>query len=520
MFYTLTNCSTLQRCVKQESPVRIKKYPPYAGCLIRQIGGRQLNARKNTLYNVAYRVFSIFLPLVTAPYIARTCGQTGVGTYAHAWNISYIFVLIGTLGLENYGVRAISRVRDNPRELNHTFSAIWRMQRIVAFATLIVWFGYVAFVAGEEKTIALSLSMMSISCLVNLDWCLMGLDQFRPIAVRNTCVKLLAAACVFLFIHGPEDLWVYGFAWSLATLLGCLSCMFSLRGRVHLERVTLKDAFQHFPPCAYLFVSVIAVSVYRTMDKVMVGSIAGMAQNGLYENAEKIIYRLSGFISAFGNVMMPRASHLLSTGKEDEILRTMELSMHLVMCMVCAMAFGILAVADRFTPLFYGNDFRPSADLMIPLTFSLLMIGFANVIRMQWILPHANDRIVIRSVLSGACVNLIVNFALIPSLGAMGAVIGTLFAELTVPLVQYLHLKKTLPYSRYLKTLLVYCLIGFIMYLAVHVLALLFPANTWGTLFVLVLAGGVIYGILCLTYWHVGHVQILARLLPEKFRKH
>ena len=478
-----------------------------------------LSARKNTLYNVSYRVFSILLPLVTAPYLSRTVGKFGVGLYSYAWNISYIFVLIGTLGLETYGVRAISRVRDDPEKLNRTFSEIWRMQRVVAAAALAVWLVYVFFIAGEEKPVALSLSMMSLSCIVNLDWCLMGLDQFRPIALRNTAVKLLAALCVFLFIHDSGDLWVYGFAWSLATFLGCVSCMFRLKGQVSYIPVTLRESFRHFPPCALLFVSVIAVSVYRTMDKVMVGAIAGMEENGLYENAEKIIYCLSGFISAFGNVMMPRSSHLLSQGRVDEIRRSMKLSMHLVLCMVCGMAFGLLSVADRFTPLFYGQEFVLSSRLMIPLGFSLVLIGFANVIRMQWILPHGLDSIVLRSVLSGAAVNLLVNTALIPPLGAMGAVIGTLMAECTVPLVQFLHLKKDLPYKTYLKTLAAYTAAGLAMYLALFFISPLFPGNTWLSLACLVFLGGLIYGILSLLYWHICHIPVLSMLLPGRRKK-
>ena len=118
------------------------------------------------------------------------------------------------------------------------------------------------------------MTMMSVSCLVNLDWCLMGLDEFKPIALRNTAVKLLAAAAVFLFVRKPEDLWVYAFVWSLSTLLGCLSCMFSLRGKVTPVKVTWKEALKHLAPCALLSISVIAVSVYRQMDKVMIGALA------------------------------------------------------------------------------------------------------------------------------------------------------------------------------------------------------------------------------------------------------
>ena len=51
-----------------------------------------MNTRKNTLYNVAYRVFSMLLPLVTAPYLSRVVGTEGIGLYGYSWAISYVFV--------------------------------------------------------------------------------------------------------------------------------------------------------------------------------------------------------------------------------------------------------------------------------------------------------------------------------------------------------------------------------------------------------------------------------------------
>ena len=87
-----------------------------------------VSTRKNAIYNVGYRMLSVLLPIVTAPYLARTVGQEGTGLYAYAWSISAIFVLLGMLGLENYGVRAIAQVRDDPARRNRVFSEIYQMQ--------------------------------------------------------------------------------------------------------------------------------------------------------------------------------------------------------------------------------------------------------------------------------------------------------------------------------------------------------------------------------------------------------
>ena len=461
-----------------------------------------MSTRKNAAYNVAYRVFSILLPLVTAPYLDRVVGKDGVGLYSGAWAWSEIFCLIGMLGLADYGVRTIAQVRDDRERLDRTFSGIWQMQLMVASITLLFWFGYVFLIAGEEKTIALHMTMMSVSCLCNFEWCLMGLDQFKSIALRNTFVKLAAAVSAFIFVKSIDDLWIYGFVWSLATLLGNLSCAVTLKGKVSYHRVPMKETLKHLRPCAVLFISVAAMSVYRRMDKIMVLNIAGKDENGLYESAEKIIYCLSGFISAIGTVMMSKVSNLQEKGETEKIARNIDKSMNLIICMVSAMAFGLAAVAERFAPLFYEKA-AASGKLMIPLGFTLIMIGFANVIRTQAVLPQKRDHIFVKSVCCGAAVNLIVNACLIPSMKSMGAVVGTLAAEMTVPVVQFIILRKELPYKRFMGYVLTYAVIGGIMMACVRLTASLLPVNNWVNLGIMTFTGVVVYVALCLAWWKV-----------------
>jgi len=479
-----------------------------------QKGRLDVSTRKNALYNVAYRVFSVFLPLVTAPYLSRVVGTEGVGLYSYAWNISHMFVLAGLLGLESYGTRAIARVKDDTAALHRTFSEIWKMQLLVSGLVLLGWLVYVFGIAGQEKPIALHLTMMSLSCLVNLDWCLMGLDQFKPIALKNTAIKLLAAAAVFLFIRGPQDLWIYGFAWSLATLLGCLSCWTTLRGKVRVVPVSRKATLAHFKPCAVLFVSVLAISIFRSMDKVMVGALSTMEQNGYYENAEKIIFCLSGFITAIGTVMLPKVSAMFKRGEADRVRTHLDTSMQIVMCMVCALSFGVAAVAIDFAPLFFGADFAYSGVLMIPLSFTLIGMGFANVVRTQWILPQGKDHIFVISVIAGAVINLILNALLIPPFGAAGAIVGTLAAEFCLPAVHWLYLRRELPHGCLLRHALTYTAIGLVMLLAVRLTDMLLPLEGWLGLAVQVIAGAAVYGVLCLVLWIKTDNRAILRLIP------
>ena len=185
-------------------------------------------------------------------------------------------------------------------------------------------------------------------------------------------------------------------------------------------------------------------------------------------------------------------------------------SMELVMCMVCALGFGLASVAVEFAPLFYGSDFAQSGLLMIPLSMTLLTIGFANVIRTQWVLPQKRDGIFVKSVLTGAAVNILLNALLIPHFGAMGAVAATLAAELSVPVVQFVILRRELPFGRYLRYGLVYSAIGLAMCGVVRLAALL-PVGGWLGLAVQVAAGGIAYISLCFLWWKAsGNKRILA----------
>ena len=201
--------------------------------------------------------------------------------------------------------------------------------------------------------------------------------------------------------------------------------------------------------------------------------------------------------------MMPKVAHMQQNGETERIARHIDRSMELILCMVSALAFGVAAVSDRFAPLFYGEDFRYSGALMAPLAFTLIMIGFANVIRTQVVLPQKRDHIFVKSVCCGAAVNLIANACLIPSMKSMGAVAGTLLAEMTVPTVQYLILRKELPYRQYIRYVGIYAVFGGIMFGGVRLAAYLLPAENWWTLGAMTAAGAALYAGLCLGYWKI-----------------
>ena len=86
------------------------------------------NLKKNIAYNFTYQVLILILPFITAPYLSRVIGASGVGTYSFAYSVALYFTYFTLLGLNNYGNRTIASVQSNVEKRSRAFTEIYAMQ--------------------------------------------------------------------------------------------------------------------------------------------------------------------------------------------------------------------------------------------------------------------------------------------------------------------------------------------------------------------------------------------------------
>ena len=63
---------------------------------------------KNYIYNLAYQILVMILPLITTPYVSRVLGANNIGIYSYTLSITTFFILFGSLGIALYGQREIN----------------------------------------------------------------------------------------------------------------------------------------------------------------------------------------------------------------------------------------------------------------------------------------------------------------------------------------------------------------------------------------------------------------------------
>jgi len=426
--------------------------------------------KKNLIYQSIYQILIIFLPFVTAPYTSRVLGAEGIGTYSYTYTIANYFVLFAMLGINNYGNREIAYVRNNREQLNRTFSNIFYLHSIVSILVIAAYTVYVNFTISENKLYATIQSLYVVGALFDINWFYFGIEKFKLTVTRNLAVKLLTVLCIFLFVKTTADLWLYISIMAVGFFISQTVVWLFLKNYVSFTKPVWKDIRKHIGPLLVLFIPVIAVSLYKQMDKIMLGLLTSKIQLGFYENSEKIISIPMGIIIAFGTVMLPRMSNLKATGENKKSQGYMRLSMKYVMLIAFALAFGIAGISTEFVPVFFGREFSESAVLISYLSITIPFIAFANVLRTQYLIPNAKDKQYVISVFMGAIVNLFTNWLLIPSFQALGAAIGTVFAEATVCILQAVMLKKELPVMTYVKISIFPLSIGILMHGLVRII--------------------------------------------------
>lgn len=453
--------------------------------------------KKNIAYNFIYQLLILILPFITAPYLARTIGAEGVGTYSFSQSMTLYFMYIVLLGLNNYGNRCIAVVQNDRKERSRVFWEIYFMQIITFIIGLIGYLIYIKWFA-VDRIAANIMFIWFISSLFDINWFFFGMEQFKLTVIRNTIIKVLSVIAIFIFVSGKDNVYIYITIMAISALLSQLCLWAYLKKFIFFVRPTWKNILSHFKPNLILFIPVIAVSIYKIMDKVMLGYMSTMAEVGYYENAEKIINMVISLIVAIGTVMLPRMTVLVANGDKRKSREYIDNTMLIVQIYVNAALFGLIAISDKFCRVYFGNEFAKTGSIICYLAITVVFLGCGNVIRTQYLIPNKKDKIYINSAIIGAIVNIVVNLFLIPHLNSIGAAIGTVCAEFVVCAYQLFKSRHCVNIIKYLRNEAAFFIIGVIMFIAIRLLPSI--DNIYISLIVDIIIGGVIYILLSLFY--------------------
>ena len=467
---------------------------------------------KNYAYNLSYQLLVIILPIITTPYVTRVFSSDDLGTYGYFNSIVTYFILLATLGVANYGTKVISGHR---KEIEKNFWGIYSLQLGATVLSLSLYSVLCLTLPFMQNPVAYILGLSLVSKGLDISWLFQGLEDFRKITARNITVKLVGVSSIFLFVKSASDLYLYVFLLTAFELLGQLSMWLPARefiGRPHFD---LEYAKHHLKPVILLFLPQVAISLYVTLDRTMLGALASTKDVGIYDQALKLVNILLTLVTSLGSVMLPRVSSLLSEGDHKAVNKMHEMAFLIYNVVIFPIIAGMLIVNEDFVQFFLGQDFQDARYAIAIMIFRMFFIGWTNIMGIQILIPHNKNKEFMVSTTVPAILSVGLNLLFLPKLGYIGAAIVSVLTEALVWGIQLFYTRIYLKEVTILKPMFKIIVASCLMYTILLYLKTSLSFSPTLNVVVYAVLGVIIY-LVCILVFKVVRLKELKEQLSKK----
>ncbi len=483
---------------------------------------KEKNIKRNYIYNVAYQMLVIITPLLTAPYIARVLGASGIGVFSYVTAIAAFFIIFATLGTSTYGQREVSYVQNDVAGRSVAFwnTVIFRTTTTAIFLFLYGLFVFILHPAWMIIYIIQFIEILNVAC--DTSWFFQGLEEFGKIVGRNAIFRIINLIMVFTLIKDENDLALYTAATALITMAGHVSLWAYLPKyitRVPREKLA---PFKDTRIILGLFLPTVAVQIYQYLDKIMIGFFTtGSTENGYYEQSMRITKMVLVLVTSMSTVMVPRIGRYYKEGNKAAIKAAMYKAYRFAWFLGLPLMFGLFGISANFIPWFYGPGYEKVITLLQIASGLTVAMAINNVTGIQYLVPTKREKLYTKTVLFGAIINFGLNLVLIPRIQSYGAAIASVAAECSIAIIQLVYIRGEIDVLRVLKSSVKYLISSVLMWMLLLMIGRYLP-NTISATFMMIITGAIVYfGLLILfaDSFFLENAKNIINKFTSRFRK-
>ncbi len=405
-----------------------------------------MSIKKNYLYNLVKVMNQLIFPMLTIPYISRVLGVKGIGTVEYFVAISSYGLMISGFGLSQYASIEIAKLKNKNDSLKEKVKQAFNFQLLMTILGSLVFIVISLFLGITDK---LMIGIFFIKILFNLfrvEWYYTGSENFKYITIRDLFVKVVFLVLIFTFVKNPSDIYIY----SLALVLGDgIANLFNIRKMIidlklsplKLLLFNKKDIIGIYRKTLPFFFAGVSSSIYLTLDKIMVGRIAGESYVGYYSMSSRLIRIAMGVAVALATAITPRLAYYYQNEKE-EYFKLLKKSTNFILMLTFPMFIAILIMSENIILLVFGKEFLPAIPTLKILSLILVIVPFANILGLQVLNVTGNAKKYTVSIFSAAIINALLNSTLIYKFKHNGAAVASVIAELIGILIQAYFVNK------------------------------------------------------------------------------
>lgn len=238
------------------------------------------------------RVVGYILPFVTLPYLAKTIGANKFGEIAFAGAVIVFFQTFVDYGFNYTGIRDISRIKDNKKEVSLVLS------KIILARTLLMTVGGLIllaciFIFPDFKSnikILFFTFLLIPGYIMYPEWFFQALEKMKFSAVFSTIIKIIFTISIFSLVKKEEDYLYIPLINAVGFLIvGVFSLITIYRMGYRFYFVSIKEVMKVIVESTNMFISLILPNLYTNMSIIFLSSTWGKGVTGIFDAGYKFV---------------------------------------------------------------------------------------------------------------------------------------------------------------------------------------------------------------------------------------
>jgi O-antigen/teichoic acid export membrane protein len=391
---------------------------------------------RNSLFGLASEAIGGALSFLVVILIARDLGSAQFGVFSYVLAFTGVFQLVADFGLTNILVKEIARDRARAQEIVGRVKPLVWLFSLLILGLIVVLAQFVVSAADTR----LAMGIMGAAVLATFHAVVYGsvcraFEQMGYNAWAFVSHKVVLLALVLAAMH---------FHWGMAGMVYAylIANVYQWAFYYTIVRVRFFRTSWHvdLPYWRHLLAEAFPVGVamiFRRatlhVDTLLLTAMSTSTAVGLFNAAYRLIQIVDMIPFTLAIPLFPAFSRL-ARGPQDKLREALEHALRIFMMIAMPLATWVLLAAPSLVELAFGKSYLAAADTLRILSGAVLFL-FPTALYIY--LFSALDKQKYYTISSAACLalNAVVDVALIPPMGYLGAAIGTLSAEVVFFLV-------------------------------------------------------------------------------------
>ena len=359
-------------------------------------------------------------------YLARVLGVDGYGVIALAAGLTLYLAQVADFGIEAIGIREIAQ---DPQRLGTLGGPILGARLAVAsvVAAITAAISLIVLPAPEGPVLA-AYSLILLPVAISTRWVHLGNESARPVAVARVVGEAVMVSLVLATVADAGDLIRVPLSQFTGDLTAAILLLYAVartgtRLRIGWNPTRASGVLRRaWPLVAH---ALLGLLIYNS-DLLFIRGFMGRASVGYYAAAYTIISFLLNLGVAYMQSLLPTLTRQgAGTAGEKNFVAS---SYALVFAAGLPTAVGGAMLSRHIVGTLFGPEYAPAAGALGILIWSIPISLFRNV-GIAALIARDRQDLVLRTTTGSVVANLLLNLALIPILGIVGAAAATVMTE-------------------------------------------------------------------------------------------